>query len=341
MLCTLSDLDRDFLSRSDLCYILCDDGGIIRKCGRGLLAGYPHAFEKGSSLVSYFQTDEQSDSFISDLHQTGYGITPGIDLYGIDAYFCCFLCEDPQSKRKYILCKLEECGFKADDTVLQYKELMEQQNTLLLTSIAESCRSKEFSRLSEQIACQSEALLRNRVLLQMLDSIAGIGKDESTVNPGQLCSLLQKQLMLSESSLPIKVFVHCDTGHRGYFLDADRFFEAVFAMITLYAYTAKDTVLHLQLTESKDGFTLQSMANMNPDKQAPLLRNCLCEILQRFAKHYGGGASILQNGSTLLVKLKFSLIASDEEIGILAFENQPTRFSSIDRLLPLLRYANR
>lgn len=341
MISSLSDLKRDYLDNENICCFLCDKNGIVRHRGCGLLMRYPHVFPKGRAFTEYYAAEENTDEILQELQKCGYSVTQPFQIYGASFFLCLFTVQDSGGKKEYILGKLEATRSEpAAADAPRYKAQLEEKNDELLSLIADGCRN--LPKEAENTIRYSEALQRNRLLLRLLDQTVMVSPSGRGVYPEHICAALQKQLQLSQDTLPLRTVIRTATSGQRYYLDSNLLLEMLFALLTVYAIYTVERNLFLDLLEQDGMLCVQAVGSVaTPDSDQLLIQNCLYEIIRRFSKRYGGTAVFLQNGKQLTVRVTFSPAVDDDTEDDGFFENDATDFSAIDRLLPLLRYADR
>lgn len=340
-----SDISLDFLQNENIVCFLCDTDGTIRKLGRGLQMRYPNIFRCKTPIWDHLNSMDVKNEMLCSLKKNEYYITPVFPVLGKEHFLCCFSCYDPQEEKYGILCKLEAVvgTEKESSQTVHYRSLIESFNSDLLSDIATQSRNITSPADGENIARMSEALIRNRLLLNTYLSVLQTGRSEETVLLKQLCTAVQTQLNTALLSRISHIAIYPAVSGNAYYLDTERFFEMLISLITMYYLNGTPSGLQITLTEKNGRISIQSAGAFEDrlTKRQTVLFEMLEGIILQFAKHYGGSALSSRGENVLTVGITFRLISSPEKGATEVFENQNWRFSAFDRILPLLHYADR
>ncbi len=337
-----SQIVQDFLQNESLAFILCSADGIILKQGKGLSKRCPHTFMPQTMLWDHLSSADEKDELLDALSRYDYYVSSPFTLAHRTYFLLCVPFTDADNKA-FILCKLEERTAAAEDqTLLHYRDIIEQYNAALIAEIIQDGRQLNTTAEGERISQKAEALVRNRLLLDIYRDMLQIGQEETVLfKPfcAAFCSHVNRALTARESYID---FFTVSDG-KGVYLDTGAFIELLLCMLSLYHQNASPETVQFTLKEANGKVHLQTSGIVPDctDQKRSDLAALLLEIIKRFALHYGGSSFCLRNGDIFTVIVTFSLFTSRESGANESFFHQNKYFSAIERNLQLVLFADR
>ncbi len=322
--------------------IQCDANGIILSKSSALTKQLPHSFAVGSSLFQALFTVDETANIKESLNRHAMYVSAPLSFRHRSYIAALFLIKPDRTP--YIICKLDEhTAGENDGDLLHYRALMEEYDASLLREITRLSRSITSLSQCEHIARMSEALTRNRLLLDVYIAMSRVGSRQETVRLKQLCSEIAAGLNAALQKQQAKVSIFASTGSKALFLDTDCFIQMFFCLITLYHQNAALCSLQLTLTEKNGHVMLQASGICPPSAEVhrQKLVGLLQRVIERFAAYYDGSAMFLQDGEVLTAAIRFTLTPSTQSGAEEIFHHQNDRLAVIDRTLPLILLADR
>ncbi len=330
------------LQDEQLSVILCDPNGIILNLSAGVKRHFPHIFRIHTSLWETLGFVDEISHLKNALASQGYYCSAVFSI-GLGNYFlCCTAVSDETEQKNYLLCKLEEsddCEIQNEGFVRHRTAITRKNDTLIdtLLRIGEQ-NPTENGKVITDIA---EALIRNRVLSDIFHALPQIGKKEETVLLEQLCSAFIKQVNTALKPHQCILTLECQTEGKPLYCDTDAFYTMLSCLTALFCFGKTPASIYLLLSEKSGKVTLQASCNITGSSSNASIAPLLQESIRQFALHYGGSCFTAVNNDIQKAVVSFLLSRSPYSGATEIFENECRHHYMIERMLPLLYYADR